>query len=182
MKTLIGIAGAAGAGKDTLAAALWKKWGYSTYAMATPLRAAVEAAFGLPRNIWDRETKEVVIPWIGASPRHLLQTLGTEWGRGHVSPDVWVRVAARVHDVGSRGKTFRMAVPDIRFDNEAEWIRSKGGAVILVSRNNLPAVRSHASEAGVSDSLIDLRITNDYESADEFAEQAILMVERELSK
>ena len=182
MKTLIGITGAAGAGKDTLAAALWRKWGYATYSMATPLRAAVEAAFGLPRNIWDRETKELVIPWIGASPRHLLQTLGTEWGRDHVSPDVWIRVASRVHEVGSRGKAFRMVVPDIRYDNEAEWIRSKGGVVILVSRNNLPGVRPHASEAGVSDSLIDLRIVNDHDSEVEFAAQSLLVVERELAE
>jgi hypothetical protein len=42
-------------------------------------------------------------------------TLGTEWGRDAVHPDLWVRLWA-----ASGPRTSRVVVEDVRFPNEVE--------------------------------------------------------------
>ena len=49
----------------------------------------------------------------------------------------------------------------IRFYNEAEWIRRRGGHVIRIVRPDAKAVSAHVSEAGVSDWLVDAVVVND---------------------
>ena len=89
---LIGMCGAAGSGKDTIADIL----GFDRVAFADPLYEMVSLVTGLtPDEMRDRETKERTIDWLGQSPRQLLQTLGTEWGRGMVSESIWVDTAMR---------------------------------------------------------------------------------------
>jgi hypothetical protein len=51
-------------------------------------------------------------------------------------------------------------IPDVRFENEADWLRSEGGILIEVSRGS-PGEDSHASEAGVPDKYITHSIVND---------------------
>ena len=43
-----------------------------------------------------------------------------------------------------------LIITDVRFENEADWIRKNGGHVIHLTRGEAPAVREHASEAGVT--------------------------------
>lgn len=103
------------------------------------------------------ENKEKEIPLFGKSLRHMMQTLGTEWGRQLVHPNIWVRLAEAV--LFERGE--RMIISDVRFDNEAEFVRSKGGVVLHVTRTNAPEVEAHASEAGIRQSPLDMYIAND---------------------
>ena len=42
-----------------------------------------------------------------------------------------------------------MVITDVRFENEAQWVRKMGGRIVHVIRNNAPTVNPHASEAGV---------------------------------
>lgn len=167
---LIGVTGRAGVGKDTLADYLCTVEGYERYSLASPLKAAIEAAFSLPANIWDRDRKEVVIPWIGKSPRQLAQTLGTEWGRNLVAPDIWLRCLGQVIDAMPREKP-GLVVPDVRFENEARYILERGGVIVRVTRD-VPAVASHPSEAGIPDELVNLEIAND-SGIDEFVRSAM---------
>jgi hypothetical protein len=46
-------------------------------------------------HFFDRQLKETPLPVIGKSPREIMQTLGTEWGRRLVNPDLWVCLAER---------------------------------------------------------------------------------------
>lgn len=154
---LIGITGKAGAGKDTLAAGLKGRSGV-IYSLASPLKRGIETMFGLPSTVWERDQKEVVIPWLGVSPRRLAQTLGTEWGRELIAPDVWLRVAERAITEALREGAL-VVVPDIRFDNEAEMIRRLDGIVVRVERD-VAAVEAHVSEAGIADCLVDVVIEN----------------------
>jgi hypothetical protein len=101
-----------------------------------------------------RETKELPHPVFGVSPRRMAQTLGTEWMRNSVVSDGWLRLAdefikvqkalAAFDDVPVSG----IVIPDIRFENEAEWLRNKGGALWHIVRD-VEAVESHISESGV---------------------------------
>jgi len=85
---------------------------------------------------------------VASSPRELMQFLGTEYVR-HANPNYWVqRVLDEVRD------TRRVLVPDTRFPNEAEALRSKGGLIIKIVRIDADVdPDAHASEAEID--LID---------------------------
>lgn len=161
---VVGVTGAAGSGKDTVASMLG--WGWRVVSFADPLYDMIAAMTGYP--VWqlkDREFKEQVIPWLGKSPRQLLQTLGTDWGRDMVSRDVWLKIGARRIQSG-----YLVVVPDVRFDDEAEMIREDFGGVIWeVTRPGASTCASHVSEAGISRRLIDRTLVNGG-TLDEFRE------------
>lgn len=158
---LIGIAGKARSGKDTVAAMLAAR-GFERYAFAQPLKQGVRAMFGLAEAHTDGEWKEDVLPWLGRSPRYLMQTLGTEWGRQLVAEDVWLRLADQRWKNCQLGMARGLVISDVRFDNEAEWVRDLGGEVWHIMRHRAEAVQAHASEAGVFyDPCRDQLISND---------------------
>lgn len=152
MKTLIiGLTGYAGSGKDTAAAYLREALearGHrvSCAAFADPIRAAL-LAMGVPSSyIYTRELKEQPVPGWGKSYRELAQTLGTEWGRSLVGDDVWVRRIER-HIEGLFNRPAVLIATDVRLQNEADWITTRGGMLVRVDRPGVAPVRSHSSEA-----------------------------------
>lgn len=155
---LIGIHGRARSGKDTLCQFLISYHGGYRYGLADPLKAMLLAGFGIDMSdpYWETR-KEEVIPALGKSPRQLLQTLGTEWGRTCVRDDVWLILAQDALVREGPG----MIIPDIRFQNEADWIRKLGGRLIHISRKSAAPVASHSSEAGVDVQGGDIVLTND---------------------
>lgn len=163
---LIGLCGAAGAGKNTVAEFLTDSDGctFMQIAFADPLYECVSTITGLPvARLKDRDVKEAVIPWLEKSPRQLLQTLGTEWGRGTVHPEIWIRIA--MERAGQHLTVGRcVVITDVRFDNEAQAIVQAGGEVWRVDRPGWRCLAEdaamHPSEAGVSDHLIARTIDN----------------------
>jgi hypothetical protein len=156
---LIGMCGAAGSGKDTIADIL----GFDRVAFADPLYEMVAIITGMtPDEMRDRETKEREIDWLGHSPRQLLQTLGTEWGRDTISPTIWVDTAMRrVRGLLEQGRS--VVVTDVRFDNEAAAIKAAGGVIWQVVRGQgsiKGLAARHASEGGVDPLLIDRVLGN----------------------
>lgn len=163
--TLLGLAGRKGTGKDTAAYHLVLAHGFRQIALADPIRDGLRAMLGLSSDeLLDRSIKETAIDWLGVSPRHLMQTLGTEWGRNNVARDVWLRVATRRLEAianSRQGTPARIVVSDIRFDDEADWIRSHGGRVIHIRRPMACSQHDqHASEAGVTIGLGDHIVRN----------------------
>lgn len=158
---LIGLCGAAGCGKTTVAEGLRDRCGYRIVSFADPLYDAVSAITGVPVDrLKDRAVKEAELEHIGKSPRYLLQTLGTDWGRRLVNENVWVNAAmARI------AADEDIVIADVRFDNEADAIRDRAGKVFYVIRPGWQCLQSseatHASEQGVSVEKIDGYIAND---------------------
>jgi hypothetical protein len=96
--------------------------------------------------ITNRELKEAEIPGLGVSARHMMQTLGTEWARHHLAEDFWLKLAA-TNMAHMRGHGYRnFVVSDVRFANEAEWVRTQGGEIWMLERPGLAPVRKHVSE------------------------------------
>src|SRR5690348_6899955 len=96
MTRLIGLTGKAGSGKDTIADRLVVNKGFTKLAFAAPMKEALNKLFGFDPSDWyDREWKETPLPGIGKSPRQLAQTLGTEWGRDTINPNLWILLAQR---------------------------------------------------------------------------------------
>lgn len=147
---LIGIAGPARAGKDTLASYLLDNlsddWSRSSF--ADPMKAMLgvigvncsDAAKDLPKNQY------------GVSTRHMLQTLGTEWGRDGIGSDFWIDV----FEMYNAGQC--VIVPDVRFENEAELIREHGVLIHLVGRGGIEG--NHVSENAIAFKPGDIVIDN----------------------
>jgi hypothetical protein len=124
--------------------------------MADPIRAMVYAGFGIDMSLpyWEAK-KEEVIPALGVNPRNMMRTLGTEWGR-MVNPDVWVILArTRLLSMGPG-----MVIADIRFENEAKWVRDIGGRIIHIERNAADNSVEHVSDTPVIKELGDGIISN----------------------
>lgn len=161
---VIGITGRAGAGKN-LAASLVP--GGTVIQLADPIYDMLAVMLGVPvERLRDREFKESPVAWVGKSPRELLQTLGTEWGRNIVRQDLWIVVAQRrIAELLEAGGG-PVVVADVRFDNEADMIHAQGGVVWKIFRTDGRDADAHSSEAGISPSLIDRTIFNDGTVAD----------------
>ena len=82
---LIGIAGKARSGKDTAASYLLNKLGgdWSAASFADPMKTMLNA-IGVDTS---DEAKDLPSNQYGVSTRHMLQTLGTEWGRNIIADD-----------------------------------------------------------------------------------------------
>jgi hypothetical protein len=161
---IIGINGVARSGKDTLAGFLVEDHGFDQESFAAPIRQCVSLITGIPMaDLIDGPLKEQPIEWLGCvTPRYLMQTLGTEWGRQLVHPEIWLRVMERkLYAAADRGVS-GVAISDVRFDNEAEFVReTMNGTVVSVERPGVKPVQAHASEAGIARGLIDQVIRND---------------------
>lgn len=164
---LVGVTGKAGSGKDVAANFLHTRFGYYQYKLAQPIKRAIERMFGLDPAIWESAAKEEPLDGLGVSPRRLAQTLGTEWGREIIHPDIWVsQMAIEWQDVnfggqGQNGTEPGLVISDVRFDNEAKWIIDNGGVVIRIDRQDSRDIHHHISEDGVHEDHIDAIVDND---------------------
>jgi hypothetical protein len=156
---LVGLTGLARSGKDTVACRLREAHGFDSDSFAGPIRECVARVLNVdPAKL--EEIKESPIPWLGhVTPRRMMQTLGTEWGREMIHPAMWVLSCMRRTGVRQR-HGYSVVISDVRFDNEAEAIRAAGGVVWRVVRASAGISGGHVSEAGVRNDLIDRVIPN----------------------
>lgn len=174
---VIGLAGLKGCGKSTAARHLADEHGFARIRFAGPLKAMIGTLLdqmGIGHHqAWqliEGEFKEQPTPlFSGHSPRHAMQTLGTEWGRDLIGPDFWVscwrlmvakQALDHLADSCGSGQPFRVVAEDCRFPNEAAAIRALGGRVVWIDRPGLVAA-GHASEQSLSAADCDLVIPND---------------------
>lgn len=154
---LIGIAGRAGAGKDTLArylisAARREGFTLERRGLADALKDTARPLFGLTkRDVTTPEGKARVLD-SGRSVRSILQDFGV--GVRAIDSSAWVRVllaAAR------RSTADGIIVPDIRFANEA----AEMDVVLRIHRPGARIIEStHVSEAGIPFELVDVEVEN----------------------
>jgi len=172
-QVIIGLAGFARSGKDELAKQLVANEGFKRVAFADAMRNILYAL----NPIIDTKTvnmapvinsahveirvQEIVdeIGWERAKVeypeiRQLLQRLGTDGARAHLSDDIWVRTVLE-----NNAETPRLVIPDVRFPNEAEEIQKRGGVIIRIIREGYGAVNGHISETAYADQ--DIILHND---------------------
>lgn len=163
---LIALTGKAGSGKSEVASYLVDGHGFQLVKFAGPLKAMLRGYYreiGLSEEEIDRrlegDLKETPDPYLaGRTPRHAMETLGTEWGRSHMDPEFWINAAKRTID----NATGPVVVDDCRFGNEADAIHERGGAVVdVVSSRSRRKRSTHAAEKGVPKGKVDHVIRND---------------------
>ena len=150
---IIGLTGSAGVGKDTVATLLAGL--YTPYAFARPLKEALAVL-----RIYEpssRKAKELPLHGKPFSYRKAAQTLGTEWAR-NLDPDFWLNLAAQnTHHLK------QVVFTDVRFENEAAWVRKRGGVIWHISGRATTVAgeaAKHASEVAVEFKEGDFKLDN----------------------
>jgi hypothetical protein len=173
MSKLIGICGFARSGKDSVGTMLCKR-DFVRYAFANPLKEACAKMFGIHLSDFHNDKKEIVNEFWGFSPRQMAQLLGTEGGRELFRQDIWIKRAefewfkVQRHIDHYNQDTFGdkmngMVITDVRFENEADFIRDNDGTLIHVKRpgaDGVVGVNKHKSENGVMINPDDIVINN----------------------
>lgn len=150
---LIAFTGSAGCGK-TKAADVLVRNGWVRVKFASTLKGMCRAMGMTEEMIEGHQKEESQKMFGGQTPRFIMQTLGTEWGRKIIHPDLWVSITkAEIQRQLETGRS--VVVDDCRFENEASCIRSLGGVVVgLNGRGGIAG--DHESESGVTpDYIID---------------------------
>ena len=130
---------------------------------AAPLKRAVWNMLddlGLSGVHYAYADKEAIIPGLDVSARHMMQTLGTEWGRACIHPDFWVMIAcAKTQRIMADGGS--VVIDDVRFPNEAAMVRDLGGELWRIDRPGVSYDGDHSSEGGLEDITPNRVIVND---------------------
>ena len=160
----IGLAGVARSGKDTVGSILVSR-GWLKKSFASPMRQAlaiVNCSVETPKGFMPlMDALYMFGGWEGLKVhapevRGLLQRLGTGVGRELWGEDFWVDLAFRDLKF-SEDYVFT----DVRFPNEVEAIRARGGVVWQVVRPGVVAANGHISESALEGVVFDGVIVND---------------------
>ena len=185
MIKLVGICGLAYHGKDTAAQALVEGGGFTKLSFADPIREALlvlnpivvtgrnkqESAAGNQYDVYLLDYLSNVVAsqgWDQAKKGDMvsrqLQVFGTEMCRNLFGHDCWINVMGkRIKALPSES---RVVIPDVRFANEAEYIKDNDGLLIYVRRNVETTRMSHASESLEAARFADFVIDNNGSVAD----------------
>jgi hypothetical protein len=155
---LIGLVGRKGVGKDTAALYLERVHGFKRLAFADSLKTVCTALYNVDPSVFhDPALKEEPIDGWGVTPRHIMQTVGTDMVRAHLGDDFWIRrVASELPQEG------HVVISDVRFKHEADFIRSRGGLLVrIVSQSQQPGpVDLHVSETESDSVEVDTVVVN----------------------
>ncbi len=152
---VIGISGKKRSGKDTVAEIIMATHSNSVkYSFAAPLKAQVAMACNVSLDFIDKNKDNF---------RLILQGWGTDFRRKLYGENYWID---KTDDAISRFGNFKhIILPDVRFENEYDYVKSKGGIVIRVNRtrdenNCKPYVDNHSSEISLDNFKFDYTIDN----------------------
>ena len=137
---IIGIAGKKGSGKDTAGQYLISKHGFRRYAFGDPVKEVCRLLFGFTDEQLYGTQKEEMTEF-GIRPREAFQKIGTEFGRQQLHnllPDLRVKEGELWIDIFRREcpNDKLIVVTDVRFQNEADAIKEKGGIILYVVRED----------------------------------------------
>lgn len=112
--------------------------------------------------------------------RKILQLRGTEEGRNKYGHDIWVRTLDTWMKVYEDRGIKRIIITDVRFKNEVDWVKNKGGKVFRIispqrTHNRMMqeattpeqynSIKNHLSETDLDDYMnFDYIIHNDYDN------------------
>lgn len=185
MRKLIGISGKIGSGKSTLAEYLseiiWNDLCIDSMVVSIgdAVKEECAAVFGFPvKYAYTQAGKNTFIP-VPAQGKHMtirkiLQWWGTDIMRTLVDEDYWIKVLDQRLGDGV------IIIDDIRFPNEADYIKSKGGYLIRLDTTYTETSEKlayHLSETALDDYQgFDLRLSPEYGALGKVAHELDLSV------
>lgn len=167
--TLIALCSPAmGSGKTEVANHLEREHGFLKVRFAAPLKAMTHSflrslgyGYDACQRMVDGDLKQVEIAELpGISPRRVMQTLGTEWGRKCIHEDLWTYITRQTVE-RHLAAGFSVVIDDMRFPNEyAMATQALGGHALRIVRPGRSDTTGHASEGQLNGFVMD-EIVND---------------------
>lgn len=161
-------------GKDTVADYLCKNYGFVKYSLADPMKWACMEIFELNYNQLWGDSKDIIEPRLGITPRKLLQVFGTELMQYNIYvyiPELLDKIPLRTLWVQrfkwwyEDNKDKDVVISDGRFIHELEAIEEMGGLSVMIRRKKVEDLNesSHASEKEIEKmfDLVDYTLQND---------------------
>jgi hypothetical protein len=159
-----------GSGKSTVAHVLAQQ-SWQVIAFAEPLKAMAAALLdaagygqGEIETILSTD-KQRELGYLAGAPtaRHLLQTLGTAWGRELIHPQLWIELwEDRVRPLLELGQP--VVCDDLRTPEEMAAVRALGGECWLIERPqgaiNDAATLGHTTEGALAGARFDRTLLN----------------------
>lgn len=182
-------------GKSSVADALVRDCGFVRVKMADGLKDMLRAVLRL-QGAFDSEIEAMLEGDAKTdasrylnfhTPRHAMQTLGTEWGRTQMGDLFWPNLTyRRVAKLVNQGHS--VVIDDIRFPSDAEMVRNfHNGFMVRITRTDLPTApwfkrlfkRGHKSEGLLDKQTFDVEIYNspEYQGLDEFQADAVTKIQ-----
>lgn len=143
-------------------------FGFIEESFARPLREFVASVCCWSFEDVERTKEEPTPRLCDRSPREVMQLMGTEFARNMIGPDIWIRaLESRIERMRAFVDTYdprvvpvaewrspklasghlQFVISDVRFANEAAWIRERGELWHLSRPGK--GLTGHASESGV---------------------------------
>lgn len=147
MPYLIGLVGAPGAGKDTVADRLAAQHGWIRLSFADRLRdfvAEIDPVYRQLLRVYDGdyEAAKRAQPYI----RERLVEVGNG-ARNLIDPDVWVNPVIDDAEYFMEELELNVVITDVRFQNEADHIAVLDGEVVSVGRPDRDAEPGHTNDS-----------------------------------
>lgn len=139
--TIIAFTGPKGCGKSAAASHLIEKYSFRKHPFAKPLKEMIKC-LGLTEEHVNGSLKEVPCEELcGKTPRWAMQSIGTQWARNLIHPDLWINAWKNTMPNAN------IVCDDLRFPNEYDIIKKNDGIVIDIIRPGYERDQSHESES-----------------------------------
>ncbi len=155
---IVAFLGPKSVGKDTSADFLIQSYGYTKYALADPMKKAVQILFHFSDDQLWGDKKEIVDPFWKVSPREIMQFIGID-----VLFDELGNRFPHLNKIN--GKTFYIrtfelcvqehhmglfVISDLRMQEDVTALKKMGAIIIRIVRPDLDSTDAHVSENGVA--------------------------------
>ena len=175
---IIGLCGAQGSGKDTVANILISEYGFIKLTFASTLKDVVAILFSWPRDLLEGLTEEsrlwrenvddfwsekLSIP--NFTPRKALQMIGTDLFRIHFNNDIWISIVEnKINTMLKNNPNTNIVISDCRFTNEFTLIKQfPDSHIIMILREKNKSINKlyHSSETEWVNYNFDAILQND---------------------
>lgn len=171
---IVGVLGKKRSGKDTTGDYLVSNKKFVKYSFANPLKRGAMEIFGFTEDQVFGDSKDIIDPIWGVTPRLVLQVMGTELFQYDIQKHIpefqaigrkiWVKRFKQWYENNSH---LDVVICDVRFQHEADAIMELGGHIWKVQRPSIVSADEHASEkemdsiTGVTAEIINDRTLHD---------------------
>ncbi len=163
---IVAFLGSKRVGKDTSADYLIRSYGYEKYALADPMKQAVQSLFHFSEDQLWGDAKEIVDPYWEVTPREIMQFIGIDTlfeGLAtrfpHLGHTFYLRAFDRWRDAHPQSL---VVISDLRMQEDVFALKKRGALIIRIKRPEILLEDTHVSEAQVASVTgYDITIVND---------------------